>query len=153
MAAAASLSRSRGVSGVKSTKGLFSILTLLCLVCLTSSLINKDKLEKLKETVQKAEQKLDFKKAEMATNSEIMNYYVKFMDPLTALVKKATKELPDDFPPVEELMETLKGFVEKTKTFVDGQNEELGEEMEKTEKKLREIKKLIEVLEEQQAEL
>ncbi len=42
--AAAALSRSRGVAGVRTTKGLFFIFTLLSLVCLASSLIDKDQL-------------------------------------------------------------------------------------------------------------
>ncbi len=42
--AAAALSRSRGVAGVRTTKGLFFILTLLSVVCVASSLIDKDQL-------------------------------------------------------------------------------------------------------------
>lgn len=42
--AAAAVSRSRGVAGVRSTKGLLFTFSLLCLVCLTSSLIDKEQL-------------------------------------------------------------------------------------------------------------
>lgn len=40
------------MSGVTTTKGLVMILTLLCLLHLSSSLINKDELEDLKENVE-----------------------------------------------------------------------------------------------------
>ena len=82
-----------------------------------------------------------------------MNYYVKFMDPLMKLVKKTSKDLPANFPPLEGLMDTFKDFVGKTKTYVDGETEELGEEIEKKEQKLREIRELIDSIEEQEAEL
>ncbi len=42
--AAAGLSRSRGVAGVRATKGPFFILTLMCVVGLASSWIDKDPL-------------------------------------------------------------------------------------------------------------
>ncbi|TMS02288.1 hypothetical protein E3U43_007828 [Larimichthys crocea] len=144
------LSSSRGVAGVK---GLFFIFTVLCLVCFVSSLIEKDELKKLKQKVQKAEQELDWQKAERAFTSEVMNYYSNLMDPLTALVKKTTKGLPDDFPPLDGLMDNLKVFIEKTKSYVDAEYAEEDEEMENTEQELKEMKKLIKSIEDFQAEL
>ena len=69
------------------------------------------------------------------------------------LVNRISEDSPADFPPLEGLMDCVKDFAEKTKTFVDGENEELGEEIEKNEQTLRKIRKLINAIEEQEAEL
>ncbi|TMS02139.1 hypothetical protein E3U43_007679 [Larimichthys crocea] len=103
MAAAAALSSSRGVAGVK---GLFFIGTLMCLVCFVSSLVKQDQLEKLKEEIQKAQQKMDKLKATRASTSELMSKYMSFIDPLEAIMK----ETSSDFPPVEEFIGKPQGL-------------------------------------------
>ena len=75
------------------------------------------------------------------------------MDPLMGLVNRISEDSPADFPPLEGLMESLKDMVEKTKIFVDGEIEELGEEIEKKEQKLREIRESVDFIEEEEAEL
>ncbi|XP_051284473.1 uncharacterized protein LOC127379198 isoform X12 [Dicentrarchus labrax] len=155
--AAAALSRSRGVAGVTATRGLFFIFSLLCLVCLASSFIDEDQLEKLKENVQKAEQQLESLKEkyklEMASSLELINEYMGYLDPMIALVKKATGTSPDDFPPVDALLQSVKANMEKTKSYVEDQKVKLGAELENLEKDLEKQKKLIKFLEEQQGEL
>ncbi|KAM9335985.1 uncharacterized protein ABDE67_020987 [Symphorus nematophorus] len=130
------------------TKGLFFILTLLCLVCLTSVLIDKNQLEKNKEELQRAEQEIHRLKAERASISELMRESMSFMVPLIAVVKKTLKASPD-FLPLEEFLENIKDFMEKT----NERNEKLGAKMQNTEQKLGKVKKLIQFLEEHQAEL
>ncbi|XP_051284478.1 uncharacterized protein LOC127379198 isoform X14 [Dicentrarchus labrax] len=155
--AAAALSRSRGVAGVTATRGLLFIFSLLYLVCLASSFIDKDQLEKLKENVQKAEQQLESLKEkyklEMASSLELINEYMGYLDPMIALVKKATGTSPDDFPPVDALLQSVKANMEKTKSYVEDQKVKLGAELENLEKDLEKQKKLIKFLEEQQGEL
>ncbi|KAI3375808.1 hypothetical protein L3Q82_004090 [Scortum barcoo] len=145
--AAAALSR-RGVTGVRTTKGLFFIVTLLSLVCVARTWIDKDQLVKLKEDVQRAQQQMDSLKAEYKSTSVFMSKYMILMDPLMALLKKASP----DFPPLEEFLENIKGFMEKTKTFIDGETDETDARIEEMEEKLGKFKKLIKFLEEQQAE-
>ena len=82
-----------------------------------------------------------------------MNYYVNLMDPLMGLVKTASEDSPDGFPPLEGVVERLKEYAEKTKAYLDGQNEELIEDIEKGEQKLRAMMKLINSIEEYQDEL
>lgn len=81
-----------------------------------------------------------------------MSAYVKLMDPLIALMKINSEDLPDDFPPLEGLLVNVKDFVVKAKTFIDGNDEEVNEDIENTEQKLRQLKKLIKYVEDQQAE-
>ncbi len=64
--------------------------------------------------------------SEMATASELMTEYMSNMDPMIALVKKVSEASPD-FPPMEGFLENIKDFVKKSKTYVDGKNEEFGE--------------------------
>lgn len=89
----------------------------------------------------------------MATTSELMSEYMGFMDPLTALLKKSLEGSPDDFPPVEGFLHSIKGFMEKTKAYIDRENVKLMAKIGNTEEKLGKMKKLIEFIEEQQTEL
>lgn len=82
-----------------------------------------------------------------------MDYYANLMGPLTALLKKTSKGIPDDFPPLEGLMQSLRSFMEKTKTYVDGQMEEADEEIQIKEQKLRKAKEFIKMFEWEQDEL
>ncbi|XP_051284465.1 uncharacterized protein LOC127379198 isoform X3 [Dicentrarchus labrax] len=155
--AAAALSRSRGVAGVTATRGLLFIFSLLYLVCLASSFIDKDQLEKQKEDLQKAEQKLESLKEkyklEMASSLELIDEYMGYLDPMIALVKETTGTSPDDFPPVDGLLQSVKAYMEKTKSYVEDKKVKLGAELENLEKDLEKQKKLIKFLEEQQGEL
>ncbi|CAI5672575.1 unnamed protein product [Oreochromis niloticus] len=139
------------VTVCSTTKGLFIMFTLLSLVCLSSSLIDKDQLKQLKESYQKIKQKMDRLKAgreKVDFGSELMSEYLRIMDPLIALMKKS-----DDFPQLNTFMEYIKNFVKESKANIDRDNEELGEEIEESEMKLGQLKRVIEVLEEKQAEL
>ncbi len=89
----------------------------------------------------------------MGTISDLINEYMSFMDPMAAFVGKISKDLPDDFPSMDGLLQNLKGFMEKVKTYADEQRKVLGEKIEDTDQKLRESWKLLKLLEEQQAEL
>ncbi|XP_051284470.1 uncharacterized protein LOC127379198 isoform X9 [Dicentrarchus labrax] len=154
--AAAALSRSRGVAGVTATRGLLFIFSLLYLVCLASSFIDKDQLERQKENVQKAEQQIlkSLKyKSEMASSLELINEYMGYLDPMIALVKKTTGTSPDDFPPVDGLLQSVKAVMEKTKSYMEDNNVKLGAELKNMEKDLEKNKKYINFLEELQAEL
>lgn len=155
--AAAALSRSRGVAGVRATKGLFFIFTLLSLVCLASSWIEKGDLKTLKENLEKSQQKLDSLKAnynsDMAFSSDIMNDYMRLMDKMIAREKKNSAALPNDFPSVEGLLQTAKGFMENTKAYVDWYNEKNVIEIENLEQRIAKYKKNLEYLEDKEADL
>lgn len=140
------------MAGFRTTKGLFFIFTLLCLVCLASSQVDKMKLEYFKENHQKLQQDLDTLKAERVAIAQLMSDSMNLMDPLIALVKK-TSEASPDFPPMEGFVVNIKGILEKTKNYVDRQNEELDARIESSEQKLGTLKKVIKILEEQLAEL
>ncbi|KAF1380484.1 hypothetical protein PFLUV_G00164210 [Perca fluviatilis] len=146
--AAAALSRSRAAAG-----GLYFLLTLLGLVCITSSLIDNKKMENMMESLKKAQQNLEKLKAEKDTPSELMSEYMNFMEPMTALFKRFSKDLPDDFPPVDGFMENIKGFMENIKTYVDRENVEMDEKIAKLEKDLGNAEKIIKALKGYQAEL
>ena len=87
----------------------------------------------------------------MGSSLEHMNEYMKIMEQMEALVKKTP--LPDDFLPVEGLLQSTKGFMEKTKTYIERKKEELGANIEESDEKVGKMKKLVEFLEENQAEL
>ncbi|XP_076738849.1 uncharacterized protein LOC106676946 [Maylandia zebra] len=145
------------VTVCSTTKGLFLIFTLLSLVCLSSALIDKDQLKQLKENYQNIKQQMDRLKAKRVEGvnygSELLSEYLSLMDPLIALVKKSAKVLPDGFPQVDTFMENIKNSVKESKANIDRENEELGEKIEESEKELGQLKRIIEVLEEKQAEL
>ncbi|XP_076738854.1 uncharacterized protein LOC143417110 [Maylandia zebra] len=156
--AAAALASSSGVTVSRTTKGLFLMFTLLCLVCLSSALIDKDQLEQLRETYQKTRQQIEKLKAEheeeVASTTELMNEYMSFMDPMIALMKKTMQASHDaDFPPLDKFMENVKNYVKQTEAYINRKHEEIGEKIEESEKKLGKTKKLIEFLEEQEADL
>ncbi|XP_051284479.1 uncharacterized protein LOC127379198 isoform X15 [Dicentrarchus labrax] len=144
--AAAALSRSRGVAGVTATRGLLFIFSLLCLVCLASSFIDKDTLEKQKEDLQKAEQQLESLKEqyklEMASSLELIDEYMGYLDPMMALVKKTTGTSPDDFPPMDALLQSVKAYMEKTKSYVEDKKVKLGAKLENIEKDLEKKKEI-----------
>ncbi|XP_019210581.1 uncharacterized protein LOC106097127 isoform X2 [Oreochromis niloticus] len=144
------------VTVCSTTKGLFLMFTLLSLVCLSSALIDKE-LKQLKENYQNIKQQLDRLKADREEGvnfgSELLSEYLSLIDPLIALMKKSAKVLPDDFPQVDTFMENIKNYAIEIQANTDRENEELGEKIEETEMKLGQLKKLIEVLEEKQAEL
>ncbi|XP_025760587.1 uncharacterized protein LOC106097127 isoform X3 [Oreochromis niloticus] len=144
------------VTVCSTTKGLFLMFTLLSLVCLSSTLIDKE-LKQLKENYQNIKQQLDRLKADREEGvnfgSELLSEYLSLIDPLIALMKKSAKVLPDDFPQVDTFMENIKNYAIEIQANTDRENEELGEKIEETEMKLGQLKKLIEVLEEKQAEL
>ncbi|CAI5672573.1 unnamed protein product [Oreochromis niloticus] len=144
------------VTVCSTTKGLFLMFTLLSLVCLSSALIDKE-LKQLKENHQNIKQQLDRLKADREEGvnfgSELLSEYLSLIDPLIALMKKSAKVLPDDFPQVDTFMENIKNYAIEIQANTDRENEELGEKIEETEMKLGQLKKLIEVLEEKQAEL
>eukprot|EP00064_Thunnus_orientalis_P017592 superscaffoldBa00003785_g17676 len=89
-------------AGVRTTKGLYFTLTLLCLVCLASSLTDKDQL------------------AHYESEGRMMN----IMEQTVALMKKSLTNVPDDFPPMEGLLESVNGFMEKTKTYLERERAE-----------------------------
>lgn len=73
------------------------------------------------------------------------------MDPLMELVKKYGGELED--LQLEHLLKKTKGFLEKTKGFVDRTNDDVGVKIKELEEKLKQTEKIINFLEEQEAEL
>ncbi|KAK2862770.1 hypothetical protein Q5P01_002303 [Channa striata] len=155
-AAAAALSRSRGVAGV-GTKGLFFVFTLLCLVCLSSSLIDKNQVKQLVETYQNAQQDLNKVKAEymskVSTTSDLMKDSMDIMESMKAWMKTLVSAAPGVFPPVGKYMESMHDYMQKTKDEVDGENEALLAKIKRSEEELGKMKKLIQALEEYQAEL
>ncbi|XP_078132529.1 uncharacterized protein LOC144534467 [Sander vitreus] len=148
MAAAAALSRSRALAG-----GLYFLLTLLCLVCLTSSLTDIKTLDNMKESLKKAQQNLDKLKAEKDTPSELMSEYMSTMEPMMAFVKRISKDLPGDFPPMDGFLENIKGFMEKINTYVVRQSVEMDAKIAKLEKDMGNAEKVIKALEGYRAEL
>ncbi len=89
----------------------------------------------------------------MGTISNLINEYMSFMDPMTAFVGRVSQDLPDGFPSMDGLLQSIKGSMENVKTYTDEQNKVSGEKIEKTDQELRESWKLPELLEEPQAEL
>lgn len=90
----------------------------------------------------------------MGFTSDVMSEFMHFVDPMIALMKKIEeKSADDDFPPLNSFMESIKNYIEKTKTYSDRKYKEVGENIKETEKKLDTFKKLIEFFEEQEAEL
>ncbi|KAK2862768.1 hypothetical protein Q5P01_002301 [Channa striata] len=75
-AAAAALSRSRGVAGVRRTKGLFFMFALLVLVGFASSLIDKDTLKTMKEQLQMAEKEADKMKENVKSGMSKLSDFV-----------------------------------------------------------------------------
>ncbi|KAL3046582.1 hypothetical protein OYC64_004549 [Pagothenia borchgrevinki] len=146
MAAAVS-SRSRGAAG-----GLFFLFTLLALVCTAASL-DENNLKNLKEAVQKAEQDLDKLKAQRDTASELINGFMSLLDPTMAFMRKATEGSPEYSAFTEEYLKSTKGFMEKVKSLIDGDNQELDAKILKWENDLRASKKIVQSLEEYHAEL
>lgn len=91
---------------------------------------------------------------EVASTTELMNEYMSFMDPMIALMKKTMQASHDaDFPPLDKFMENVKNYVKQTEAYINRKHEEIGEKIEESEKKLGKTKKLIEFLEEQEADL
>ncbi|XP_078020269.1 uncharacterized protein LOC144459692 [Epinephelus lanceolatus] len=138
--AAAAVPRSRGVAG-----GLYFLFTLMCLVCLASSLIDKDKLADIKESNQKIQQKLDELKAQKDIFLETVSENMRDISSVMTYLKE-TGEESEDFLTLERKMENLK-------TFVDEQNKKWDAEIEKTERELRTMGKIIKALETYHAEL
>ncbi|KAL4006487.1 serine/threonine-protein phosphatase [Sarotherodon galilaeus] len=144
------------VTVCSTTKGLFLMFTLLSLVCLSSALIDKE-LKQLKENYQNIKQQLDSLKAKreerVNLHSELLSEYLSLVDPLIALMKKSVKVLPDGFPQVDKFIKSIMYYAIEIKANSVRENEEMGEKIEEGEMKLGQLKKLIEVLEEKQAEL
>lgn len=116
-------------------------------------MFDKEKLAKLKELHQQMKEKLEKIKNDQTidTSSDLMSEYINLIDPMVALVKKYGGELED--LQLEPLLKKTKGFLEKTKGFVDTTNDDLFEQIKDLEEKLKQNEKLINFLEEQQAEL
>ncbi|KAA8582505.1 hypothetical protein FQN60_006176 [Etheostoma spectabile] len=146
--AAAAGSRSRAGTG-----GLYFLFTLLCLVCLASSLIDNKKLEDMKEKLKTAQQKLDKLKVEKDTPSELISHYMTIFEPIMALMKTTSEELPDGFPSLDGFMENTKDFIWKLKTFVDKENVAMDARIAKLQKDLEKAKNIVKALEGYQAEL
>ncbi|KAM4537247.1 uncharacterized protein PAE49_021600 [Odontesthes bonariensis] len=155
--AAAAWIRSEGVAGVRTTKGLFFIFTLLSLVWFASSFLDKDQLTKLKETHQKLKHDLERLKDEhmpkMATHLDHLTESTNLLDSMIALVKNYENDFPDDFPSMSSLLEKAKVTLEKTEIYLDKKNDNFRVKLDDMEGKMKEIEKLINFLEEQQAEL
>ncbi|KAM7366113.1 hypothetical protein PAMP_015581 [Pampus punctatissimus] len=139
------------------TKCLYFTFTLLCLLYLASALTDKDQLEKYKDDMLKLQEKTDRLKAwyesELDTYLRLINDQMNILKQMTALLKKVSTDSDDDFLPFEGLYENLMGFMENTKAYVENKKEDFSAQIEELEKKIRKQKKLIEFLEENQAEL
>ncbi|CAK6967922.1 uncharacterized protein LOC127379198 isoform X11 [Scomber scombrus] len=141
-------------AGFQTTKGLYFTFTLLCLVCLASSVKSDDELEKLILQMKQIQQEQVSVKANyesIGTHLRHFDDYLKIMEQLEAWVKKS--DLPDDFPSMDGLLQNAKDFMEKLKTYLGRENEELGAKIDKSDEKFRNTMKLIKFLEEKQAEL
>ena len=86
----------------------------------------------------------------MGTSLGHIDDYLNIQNQIEVWVKKS--DLPDDFPSVDGFLQNTKDFIEKLKTDLGRKYEELGEKIEKGDKKVRNMMKLIEFLEENQAE-
>ncbi|KAI9538126.1 hypothetical protein NQZ68_017859 [Dissostichus eleginoides] len=146
MAAAVS-SRSRGSAG-----GLFFLFTLLGLVCTAASL-DENKLKHFKELLQDEEQDLDTAKARRDTASEFNNGFMSLLDPTIAFMRKAAEGSPEYSAVTEEYLKSTKGFMEKFKSLMDGDNVKLDAKISKWEQDLRKKKIFVQAQEEQHAEL
>ncbi|KAK1890046.1 Carbohydrate sulfotransferase 12 [Dissostichus eleginoides] len=129
MAAAVS-SRSRGAAG-----GLFFLFTLLGLVCTAASLMDENKL------------------ARRDTASEFNNGFMSLLDPTIAFMRKAAEGSPEYSAVTEEYLKSTKGFMEKFKSLMDGDNVKLDAKISKWEQDLRKKKIFVQAQEEQHAEL
>ena len=79
--------------------------------------------------------------------------YMNIMEQMVALTKKTLTNVPDDFPPMEGLLQSVNGFMEKTKTYLERERAEFDARVEEHDKEVGKMKKLVEFLEEKQAEL
>lgn len=75
------------------------------------------------------------------------------MNSMMASMKETTAESPDYFEPLEGFVESVEGIVEKTRTYTDEQNVGFDARIAIHEHRVGIMKKLIEALEEHQAEL
>ncbi|KAG7243251.1 hypothetical protein INR49_011690, partial [Caranx melampygus] len=157
MAAAAAAS-----SSSRATKGLFLLFTLLSLICFANSLLDKNEVEQLKETLEKLQKQSDRLKedlAEMPITLEPFDDSINILDQLMTYMKE-TGTFGDDFPPMGTYLEKVNGFMKETKAlmketkaFVDRNNEKLVGQMQENENKLEKLKNMVQFLEESQAEL
>ena len=70
-----------------------------------------------------------------------------------AFMRKAAEGSPELSTFTEEYLKSTKGFMEKVKSLIDGDNEGLDAEILKLEQDLRASKKIVQYLEEQHADL
>lgn len=127
-------------SSSRTTKGLFLIFTVLSLVCFTNSLIDKERLEKLKEEYEELQTKMDQVKADYMAGKEEIEELRKAMDQF----------LLSDFPP---FIGNKKQFLEELTVDVskDYDDDNLGKNIESLESILTQIDVFIKFLERNQA--
>ncbi|KAM4564164.1 uncharacterized protein V3H82_013179 [Fundulus diaphanus] len=154
MAAVTSV-RNGGASGTRTSKGLFLVVTLLSLVCYTSALLDKGTLAEMKENHQRTKENLEKLKNRIQSDpySGLMSEYIHILDPMIALVKKHAGDSSDLLDPLVPLLKKTKDVLEKTKTFVDDKKKGFDVDLEELEEKIKQNEKIINFLEEQQAEL
>jgi len=88
----------------------------------------------------------------MSLLSDHLTEYMSLLDSMKALVKNYENEFPD-FPSMSSLLEKTKLMLEKSKSYSDKNKERFDAEIDGLEKKIKKNEKLINFLDEQQAEL
>lgn len=153
MAAASSVIK--GTNGARTMKGLFLICTLLSLICFTSSLFNKEQLAEMKELHQRSIETLEKLKSErnsiVDTSAEMMSDFTKMMDNIIGLARTFDKVYGD--LPLEQFLKGTKDFLAKAKVSVNKKNDYLDVNIAELDNNIKKREKLINFLEEQQAEL
>ncbi|KAF3836917.1 hypothetical protein F7725_004381 [Dissostichus mawsoni] len=132
---------------------MFFLFTLLGLVCTAASLMDENELKHFKELLQDEEQDLEKAKADRDTASEFNNGFMSLLDPTIAFMRKAAEGSPEFSALTEEYLKSTKGFMEKFKSLMDGDNVKLDAKISKWEQDLRKKKIFVQAQEEQHAEL
>ncbi|MEQ2221643.1 hypothetical protein ILYODFUR_017821 [Ilyodon furcidens] len=128
----------RRTAGIRTTKCLFLLFTLLSLVYFTKAALNKKQLSE--------------HMSRMHTSSDNIMDYKKMIDMLTPLVRKYEEQYPDSIP-LMQFLEKTRDFFDKGKDFFDQREQEMNVKMKGLEDSMRQIEKIINFYEQQQAEL
>ncbi|MEQ2164968.1 hypothetical protein GOODEAATRI_012211 [Goodea atripinnis] len=146
----------RRAAGIRTTKCLFLLFTLLSLVYFTKAALNKKQLIELKQMYQKTKEKYQRMKSEhmsrMHTSSDKIMDYKKMIDMLTPLVRKYEEQYPDSIP-LMQFLEKTRDFFDKGKDFFGQREREMNVKIKGLEDSMRQIEKIINFHEQQQAEL
>ena len=89
----------------------------------------------------------------MGTAKQLAGLSVSLMESLETFMKADEEKIPDDSPHLQGFVKGIKDFVKSNKNKIDQKDEEMRAQIEKSEKELERLRKLITFLEENQFEL